>query len=90
MGEVRDNVARNRFELEAEGMIAFATYRKADGVITFLHTETPMALRGRGIASRLIHGALDIARAEGLKVQALCPFVSDYIARHGEFADLVA
>jgi len=42
------------------------------------------------IASALIRGSLEIARAEGFKVRALCPFVSDYIAQHPEFADLAA
>jgi predicted GNAT family acetyltransferase len=90
MSSVRDNAALRRFELDAEGQIAFATYRREEGVVFFLHTETPRALRGRGIASALIRGALEIARAERLKVRARCPFVSEYIARHPEFADLAA
>jgi len=90
MSPVRDNTALRRFELDADGGVAFATYRRAGGVITFMHTETPRALRGRGIASALIRGALEAARSEGLTVKALCPFVSDYIAAHPEFADLVA
>jgi predicted GNAT family acetyltransferase len=90
MTEVRDNAALHRFELDAEGQVAFATYRRAGGVIAFLHTETPPALRGRGIASRLIRCALELARAEGMKVRPLCPFVADYIAAHPEFADLTA
>lgn len=90
MRPVRDNTALHRFELDVDGGTAFATYARADGVITFVHTETPRALRGRGIASMLVHGALEAARRKGLKVRALCPFVSDYIARHPEFADLAA
>jgi uncharacterized protein len=90
MPAVHDNTALQRFELDTGGQIAFATYRRAEGVITFMHTETPRALRGRGMASALIRGALEAARADGLKVKALCPFVSDYLARHPEFADLVA
>jgi predicted GNAT family acetyltransferase len=90
MSTVRDNTALNRFELDTEAGTAIATYRRADGVITFLHTETPMALRGRGIASTLIRGALEAARAEGFKVRARCPFVADYIDAHPEFADLPA
>ena len=49
-----------------------------------------MALRGRGIASRLVQGALESARAAGLKVVPRCPFVSAYIAKHPEFGDLLA
>ena len=88
MSSVRDNPALHRFELDVEGEIAFAIYRRAEGVITFLHTETPRRLRGRGIGSALVRGALETARAEGLKVVARCPFVSDYIAEHPEFGDL--
>jgi predicted GNAT family acetyltransferase len=88
MTDVRDNTTLNRFELDLDGHTAFATYRQQDGVVTFLHTETPPELRGRGAASKLIQGALEIVRAEGSKVRALCPFVASYVARHPEAAEL--
>jgi uncharacterized protein len=87
---VRDNTALSRFELDAGGVTAFMIYRLGDGVITLQHTETPVAARGQGIASRLVAGALDIARARGLKVIPRCPFVSAYFAEHPEVADLLA
>jgi predicted GNAT family acetyltransferase len=89
-GDVRDNTALHRFELDAEGELAVAYYRREGNVITFTHTEVPTALEGRGIGSALTRGALLAARAQGLKVVARCPFVSAYIARHKEFADLLA
>jgi predicted GNAT family acetyltransferase len=89
MPSVRDNPALHRFELDTDSGVAFATYRRTDGMIAFLHTETPRALRGRGIGSALVRGALEAARAEGLKVVPRCPFVSDYIAEHREFGDLL-
>ena len=52
------------------------------------HTETPPALRGRGIASELVKGALEMIRADGLKVVAGCGFVVDYLSKHPEYADL--
>ena len=55
---IRDNTALSRFELEDGGVTAFMIYRVAGDVITFLHTETPVAARGRGLASRLVQGAL--------------------------------
>jgi hypothetical protein len=58
-------------------------------VITFRHTEVPQALSGHGIGSRLVRGALDAARARGLKVVAKCPFVAAYMAKHPEFNDLL-
>ena len=86
---VRDNTARNRFELDADGHIAFSNYKRTDGVLTILHTEVPKALEGHGIGSVLIRGVLDTARSQGLKVIAICPFAKGYIERHPEYADLL-
>ena len=86
---VRNNAALHRFELDAGGHTAVSYYKLAPGVITFTHTEVPPALEGRGIGSALVRGALESARAQGLKVVAKCPFVSAYIGRHPEFADLL-
>jgi uncharacterized protein len=87
---VRDNKAQNRFELEIEGGLAFANYRLTPSAVIITHTETPRALRGRGIASELMEGALQLIRADGLKVVAGCSFVVDYLDRHPEFSDLTA
>ena len=45
--------------------------------------------RGQGIGSRLVRGALEAARAQGLKVVARCSFVSSYLGKHPEFNNLV-
>ena len=87
---VRDNTALSRFEFDAGGVTAFVNYRIDGGVITLLHTETPPQARGQGLASQLIAGALQIARARDLKVIPLCAFVRAYIAKHPEFRDLLA
>ena len=85
---VRDNTERNRFELDADGHIAFSNYKRSDGLLTILHTEVPKELEGRGIGSALVRGLLEIARAQGLKVHAVCPFVKSYLDRHPEYSDL--
>jgi predicted GNAT family acetyltransferase len=87
-GSVRDNKSQRRFELDVEGAVAFANYRLAPGNVIITHTETPRALRGRGIASELVKGALQLIRADGLKVVAGCGFVVDYLQKHPEYADL--
>jgi len=86
--DVRDNSKLHRFELNTDGHIAFSEYKRADGVLTIMHTEVPKELGGRGIGSALIRGVLNTARAEGLKVKPLCPFAKAYIERHSEYADL--
>ena len=87
---VRDNTERHRFELDAQGHIAFSNYKRADGVLTILHTEVPKELEGHGIGSALARGVLDLARASGEKVIPVCPFVKGYMDRHPEYADLRA
>lgn len=87
---VRNNAALNRFELSIDGALAFANYRIAGYNVIITHTETPPALRGRGIASELVKGALELIRADGDKVVAGCSFVVDYLAAHPEYADLTA
>ncbi|HZP68968.1 MAG TPA: GNAT family N-acetyltransferase [Pseudolabrys sp.] len=87
-GNVRDNTRLHRFELDTDGHIAFSNYKRSDGLLTILHTEVPKALEGRGIGSALIRGVLDAARAQGLKVNPVCPFAKAYVERHPEYADL--
>ena len=86
---IRDNKAQHRFEMDAGDGAAVAYYSLAPGVITFTHTEVPAALRGRGIASRLMRGVLETARADGLKVVPRCSFVAAFMRRHPEFNDLL-
>ena len=87
---VRDNKDRSRFELDVGDQLAFANYRLTPSAIVITHTETPRSLRGRGIASELVKGALELIRADGLKVIGACGFVVDYLDKHPEFRDLVA
>jgi len=90
MSDVRDNTALSRFELDADDVTAVANYRLAGNVMTITHTEVPPHARNRGIASRLIEGILVDARARGLKIVPLCPFVGAYFSKHPEDKDLLA
>ena len=90
MGSIRDNKVLSRFELDVDGGMAFANYRRTPSTVIITHTETPRALRDRAIASELVDGALQLIRADGLKVVAGCGFVADYLSKHPEFADLMA
>ena len=89
MTEIVNNTEQHRYELAVDGHVAATYYTVADGVITFIHTEVPPELGGKGIGSKLIKGALDQVRAEGLKVIAQCPFVKAYIDKHPDYADLL-
>ena len=87
---VRDNPDRHRFELDTEAGPAIAVYRREGNTLAIFHTETPPTLRGRGIASTLVTGVMEFARAHGLKIAPRCPFVAAFMNEHREYQDLRA
>lgn len=90
MSEVTDNTARQRFELEVDGQIVFADYRRQGSVVIVPHVEAPPALRGTGASGRLMEGVLARLRARGEKIVPTCSYAAAYIRRHPEHHDLLA
>src|SRR5262249_59326702 len=81
-----------RYELLLDGeSVGELVYRdRGEDVVAFLHTEVDPDTRLRGLGSALVTAALDDARARGLRVVPICRFVGAFVARHPEYADLVA
>jgi predicted GNAT family acetyltransferase len=88
--EVTNNPAAGRFEIVTEQGIAQLAYKHRGADLDLIHTEVPPALEGHGYAAALATAALSFARREGMKVIPTCPYVKAYLARHPEYADLVA
>jgi uncharacterized protein len=87
---VRDNPEELRYELLVDDrVVGEIRYRLRPDAVALVHTEVDPALEGRGLASRLVAGALDDIRARGRQVVVICPFVREYIRQHPEYADLV-
>jgi predicted GNAT family acetyltransferase len=79
-----------RVEAHAGGKVAgFAAYRDKQGRRVFTHTEVDPEFEGQGIGSTLARAALDKARADGVGVVPLCPFIRRWIDEHPDYADLV-
>jgi hypothetical protein len=88
---VTDNPDAARYEIAVDGERAgFVTYRQSRGVITFLHADVHPSRERRGLGSQLVRGALDDARARGLAVRPVCPFVAWYIETHANYQDLLS
>ncbi len=87
---VTDNPALHRFELTVDGQVAFANCRRESGHWTISYVETPITLRGGGVAGRLMRGVLEEARRQGVKVTPLCAYAVAYMKRHPEYGDLTA
>ena len=89
--KVKEDVDQKRFELPiADDAIAAAYYRPDGADVVLVHTEVPEEFSGRGIATELAHGTFGLLRKTGRKAILKCPFMSSFVARHPEYADLVA
>jgi predicted GNAT family acetyltransferase len=87
---VTHDISRQRFEAQADGVVAFLSYRHEAARVLLEHTYVPDELRGRGVAGALVRAALEEARQQGWRIVPRCSFVADFIQRNPEFADLVA
>ena len=83
------NQNTHRFEIKADGEVAFLEYRPEKGAIALVHTKVPPALEGRGIASALATAAFDYARSHQLKVVVICPYVGGWLQKHPDQRDIV-
>lgn len=86
---ITDNTARKRFELNLDGHIAFADYRREEAVLHIPHVEAPPALRGTGAAGDLMRGIMEFARANQLKIHPICGYAATWMKKHPEFHDLI-
>lgn len=67
------------------------TYQtRADNIRIADHTFVPEALRGQGIAGKLVEALIADARAHGFKIVPLCSYVDSAFKRHPEWSDLKA
>jgi predicted GNAT family acetyltransferase len=87
---VSDNRPELRYELFVGGELAgLIRYRRLPDALALVHTEVEPVFEGRGLAARLVSGALADIRERGLHVVPICPYVREYLERHPENRDLI-
>ncbi|MFC4017823.1 GNAT family N-acetyltransferase [Micromonospora sp. GCM10011542] len=87
---VEDNPAKNRFEILVDDAFAgFTAYQPRGEVLVFTHTEVDPSFQNMGVGGILIRETLNQVRARGGRVVTRCSFMSAYIDKHPEYADLV-
>jgi predicted GNAT family acetyltransferase len=87
---ITDAAESGRLEAHVDGELAgVLEYVVKYGRLALIHTEVLPAHAGQGIGSALVRHALDDARARGLRVIAVCPYVQGYLTRHPEDDDIV-
>ena len=89
MNPVVDQPDRQRFELEEDGKLAYADYRREASLLVIPYVHADPALRGKGTAGRLMAGMLEIVRSRGEKVRPVCGYAAAWIQRHPDYQDLV-
>ncbi|MBL6936600.1 MAG: N-acetyltransferase [Alphaproteobacteria bacterium] len=90
MTAVKDNRDLRRFELEEEGLTAFANYARNGLHVVIPYVEAPPALRGHGTAARLMEGIVARARAEGFRITPTCSYAFAWFKRHKNAQDVLA
>ena len=86
---VYDNAERSRFELDVNGQVVFANYRRQGRALVIYHVEAPPRLRGTGAAGRLMRGIAEVARQSGQKIVPYCGYAAVWLQRHKEYRDLL-
>lgn len=83
------NEEKQRFELAVDGHIAFIEYEESEKIIRLIHTESPEAIAGRGVATALIEKTLNYLEENSYGLVPVCPLVFAYVKRHPEWKKLV-
>lgn len=87
--EIKNNVELKRYELTVDGETAVVTYNLSEPNLMITETLVPVALEGRGIASRLAKHVLADAAERELLLLPVCTFFSAYLKKHPEHAPAV-
>jgi uncharacterized protein len=83
--DIRDAPELGRYEIREDGQLAgFLEYRVNGDRMTLLHTEVEDAHTRRGLGGRLVRAALEDARARGMHVLPVCPFVAHIVRSEPE------
>lgn len=86
-----DGETRGRYVTTIDGHEAELTYSKLgdSGNVIADHTGVPEELGGRGVGSALVRHLVDDARANGFKIEPLCPFVRALYQKNPEWSDVM-
>jgi uncharacterized protein len=69
--------------------LAQMTYTVAGTRVIIDHTQMDDALRGTGAGKKLVHAAVEWARAENQRLLPLCPFARSVFDKTPEYADVL-
>ena len=86
--EVIHNHNENRFETWIDGKLSKLDYIQDGKNFVITHVGVHPALRGQGVAGRIVEVGLAYARENSLRVVPMCSYAAAFIRRHPEYAEL--
>lgn len=79
------------FVADRNQRLAELTYvRSASGVVTIEHTQVSEALRGQGVARKLLDAAIAWARSTHIKLNATCAYAKAQFEQDPSIRDVLA
>jgi len=78
----RHNPELSRYELEVDGLLAYADYQRSGHRLVIPHVEADPGLRGQGAAGRLMQQVAQYARSEGMRITPLCSYAAAWLQRN--------
>jgi predicted GNAT family acetyltransferase len=73
-----------------EKRLAEMTYSASPTLLIIDHTEVDDSLRGTGASRKLVQAAVELARAEKVRILPLCPFARHVFDKTPEYEDVLA
>ena len=72
-----------------EGQAELTWRNGPDGRYLVTHTFTPPAMRGQGVALKLVEAMVEIARGEGRRIVPYCGYVAAQARNRPDWADVM-
>ena len=73
-----------------DGSKAWLRYSIKNNEMYLLETYTPPQHRGKGVASKLVEKAIEIAKNRNLKIVPICSYTIYYFMKHTEARDILS
>ena len=90
MSDVKHDPGAQEFYIETPEGKALLHYEKEAGALNFHHTFVPEALRGKGLAEKVVAAGFKYAEQNHLKVIPTCPYVARLVMKNSDWKKLVA
>jgi hypothetical protein len=86
--QIIHNPAESRFETVIDNKLSKLDYLRDGKNFVIMHVGVHPALRGQGVAGKIVEAALEYARENSLRVLPMCSYAAAYIRRRPDYVGL--